>query len=168
VAAIGTSLAKLAPQQATTYQQNTKKLATEITQIDTWIRSQINTIPADKKILFTTHDALGYYSKAYGLPVDALEGISTEEKPNAARARELIDKIKKTKVPTIYAELSLNPQLIKNVAKDAKVKVAEQEIYADGLGEAVSAGGTYQKMLISNTKSIVQGLGGKYLPFAAN
>jgi manganese/iron transport system substrate-binding protein len=47
------------------------------------------------------------------------------------------------------------------------VKVATQEIYADGLGEVNSPGGTYQKMLTSNTKSIVEGLGGKFTPFLA-
>jgi manganese/iron transport system substrate-binding protein len=160
---IGTNLAKISPAQATTYQENVKKLTTEIAQLDTWIRSQINTIPADKKILFTTHDALGYYSQAYGIPVNALEGISTEEKPNAARAKALVDKIKQTKVPTIYAEAALNPKLIKSVAQSANVKVSEQEIYADGLGKDA----TYQQMLIANTQAIVTGLGGKFTPFTA-
>jgi manganese/iron transport system substrate-binding protein len=167
VATIGASLEKLVPAQATIYQQNTKKLTTEIAQLDTWIKSQINTIPAGKKILFTTHDSLGYYSKAYGIPVNALKGLSTEDKPTAARTKELVDKIRKTKIPTIYAELSLNPQLIKNVAQEAKVKVSEQEIYADGLGGIGSPGGTYQQMLVSNTKAIVEGLGGKYTAFVA-
>jgi manganese/iron transport system substrate-binding protein len=162
---IETNLAKLVPTQATTYQHNTSKLTAEIGQIDTWIRSQINTIPANQKTIFTTHDSLGYYATAYGIPVNALEGLSTEEKPNAARARELVDKIRKTQVPTIYAETSLNQQLIKTVAQAANVKVADREIYADGLGEANSAGGTYQQMLIANTRSIVVGLGGKYTPF---
>lgn len=166
-ATIGASLEKLVPAQSTIYQQNTQKITAEISQLDTWIKSQISTIPADKRIIFTTHDALGYYSQAYGIPVDALEGVSTEDKPTAARAKELVDKIKKTKIPTIYAELTLNPQLIKNIAQEAKVKVAAQEIYADGLGEIGSPGGTYQQMLISNTKTIVEGLGGKYTAFVA-
>jgi manganese/iron transport system substrate-binding protein len=158
---IAANLEKLIPAKAAIYKQNTQKLTTEISQIDTWIKSEINTIPATKKVLFTTHDALGYYSKAYGIPVDALEGLSTEEKPNAARARELVDKIKKSQVPTIFAELTLNPKLITTIAQEAKVKVSEREIYADGLGEASSSGGTYQKMLVSNTKAIVEGLGDK-------
>ncbi len=164
VAAIAASLAKLVPDRAITYQRNTQKLTAEITQIDTWIRSQINTIPVATKVLVTTHNALGYYAKAYGIPVDGLEGVSTEEKPNAARTKELIEKIKKTKAPTIYAESALNPQLMKIVARAAQVQISAQEIYADGLGEISSPGGTYQKMLISNTKSIVEGLGGKYIP----
>ena len=164
---IETNLEKLVPAQAATYQKNTQKLTSEITQIDTWIRSQVQTIPTAQKVLVTTHDALGYYSQAYGIPVAALEGVSTEDKPNAARAKELVDKIRKTKVPTIFAELTLNPQLIQTIARAAQVKVSTQEIYTDGLGAIDSSGGTYQKMLISNTKSIVTGLGGKYTPFMA-
>ena len=164
---IEASLENLVPAQAATYKQNTQKLTAEIGQIDTWIKAEVETIPAAKRVLFTTHDALGYYSKAYGIPVDALEGLSTEDKPNAARAKEMVEKIGKAKVPTIFAELTLNPKLITTIANEAKVKVSAQEIYADGLGEVSSAGGTYQKMLSSNTKAIVEGLGGKYTPFAA-
>jgi manganese/iron transport system substrate-binding protein len=163
---IEASLEKLVPAQAATYKQNTQKLTAELGQLDTWMKSQIKTIPAAKKTLFTTHDALGYYSKAYGIPVDALEGLSTEEKPNAARAKEMVSKIRKARVPTIFAELTLNPKLITAIAQEANVKVSAQEIYADGLGEASSPGETYQKMLISNTKSIVEGLGGKFTPFS--
>lgn len=165
--AIEANLEKIVPAQAATYKQNTQKLTSEIGQLDTWVKSEINTIPAAKKVLFTTHDALGYYSKAYGIPVEGLEGLSTEEKPNAARAKELVDKIKKAQIPTIFAELTLNPKLITTIAQEAKVKVSEQKIYADGLGEVSSLGGTYQKMLVSNTKAIVEGLGGKYTPFVA-
>jgi manganese/iron transport system substrate-binding protein len=163
---IAANLEKLVPAQAAIYKQNARKLTSEIGQLDTWIKSQINTIPAAKKVLFTTHDALGYYSKAYGIPVDALEGLSTEEKPNAAKAKELVGKIKKAQVPTIFAELTLNPKLITSIAKEANVKVADRELYVDGLGEADSSGGTYQKMLSANTQTIVEGLGGKYTPFS--
>jgi manganese/iron transport system substrate-binding protein len=163
---IEANLAKLVPAKAPFYQQNTQKLTAEISQLDTWIRSQINTIPIAQKILVTTHDALGYYATAYGLPIATLSGVSTEEKPNAATAKELIEKIKQTKIPTIYAESNLNPQLIKTIAREAQVKVSKRELYADGLGKATSSGGTYQQMLIANTQAIVTGLGGTYTPFA--
>lgn len=160
-------LSKIAPDQAALYNENTQKVTSELGQIDRWIQSQINTIPQASRTLVTTHDALGYYSKAYGIPVAALEGISTEEKPTAANVKTLVAEIQEKKVPTIYAELSINPQLIQTVAKEAKVKVAEEEIYADGLGEAGSRGDTYQKMLIANTKAIVEGLSGQYTAFQA-
>jgi manganese/iron transport system substrate-binding protein len=168
VETIANNLVKVAPNNSAIYKQNTQKLTSEIVQIDRWIKTEIDTIPPINRVLFTTHDALGYYSKAYGIPVAALEGLSTDERPNAARLRELIDKIRKTQVPTIFVEATVNPQSIETISKETKVKISPQKIYADGLGEVNSAGSTYQKMLISNTKAIVEGLGGKYTPFVAN
>jgi manganese/iron transport system substrate-binding protein len=162
---IEASLGKLIPARSATYRQNTRKLTSEITQLDKWIKSQIKTIPRDRQILVTTHDALGYYSQAYGIPLATLAGVSTEEKPNAARIKELVEKIKATKASTIFAELTVDSRSIKTVASEAKVQISNQEIYADGLGEPNSSGGTYQKMLISNTQAIVTGLGGKYTEF---
>jgi manganese/iron transport system substrate-binding protein len=164
---IQSNLAKVAPENAELYAKNTKAIAAELTEIDSWIKSQIATIPPASRTLITTHDALGYYSKAYGIPVAALEGISTEEKPTAARVKQTVKTIEKAKVPTIFAELTVNPKLIETVAKEAKVKVSDREIIADGLGEAGSEGETYQKMLVANTRSIVEGLGGKYTAFPA-
>lgn len=163
---ISDSLEKVSPNNAAQYTSNAKKLTSQISQIDTWIKSQIKTIPASQRKLITTHDAMGYYSKAYGIPIEgALEGISTEEAPTAARVRELVKDIKRSRVPTIFAETTINPRLIQTVAREAKVKVSERELYADTLGEKGTEGETYQKMMIANTRTIVEGLGGTYTPF---
>ena len=163
---VGENLIKLQPSQSSRYLANTQKLANELIQLDTWIKAQTATIPANRRKLVTTHDALGYYAKAYRIPVvGALQGISTEEKPTPKRIAELVKSIRQTGVSKIFAEVTINPKLITAVAREAKVKIAEQELFADGLGEPGSAGETYQKMLISNTKTIVEGLGGSYHHF---
>lgn len=164
---INQKLSTLQPEQANTYKQNTTRITNELQQIDTWIGSQIETIPPASRKLVTTHDALGYYSQAYNIPVEgALGGISTEEQPTPTRVKELVTVITDAKVPTIFAEVTINPKLIETVAKEAKVKVSERELYADGLGEKGSEAETYAGMLIANTRTIVEGLGGKYTPFA--
>lgn len=163
---ISEKLSQLEPANAQLYAANTQKITAEVGQIDTWIKSQIATIPQSSRKLVTTHDALGYYSKAYNIPIEgALQGISTEEAPTATRVKELVGEIKTDNVPTIFAELSSNPKLIETVAKEANVKLSEQELYADGLGEPGSSGETYQKMLLGNTEAIVRGLGGQFTPF---
>ncbi|MGV0026823.1 metal ABC transporter solute-binding protein, Zn/Mn family [Phormidesmis priestleyi] len=168
VEVIESNLAKVAPANAALYAKNAQAITGELAQIDMWIKSQIATIPTESRKLVTTHDALGYFSKAYNIPVQgALEGVSTDEKPTASRVKDLVKDIEDAKVPTIFAELSINPQLIQAVAKEANVKLSDREIYADGLGEAGSAGDTYQKMLTANTQTIVEGLGGKFTPFVA-
>jgi manganese/iron transport system substrate-binding protein len=161
-------LAKVFPQNAVRYGKNAQALTKQLSQIDGWIKMQVATIPLSSRKLVTTHDALGYYAKAYGIPVErALGGISTKEKPTAGRVAELVKIIQAAKVPTIFAESTINPRLIEAVARDAKAKIADRELFADGLGERRSRGDTYQKMLITNTETIVEGLGGKYKAFEA-
>ncbi len=168
VKAISKNLIALRPDQADLYAKNTAKIVAELEQLHPWIKAQIATIPEATRKLITTHDALGYYSKAYGIPLEgALGGISTEEQPTAGRIKELVKIIKDTKVPTIFAEVTLNPKLITAVAKEAGVKVSERELFADGLGEKGSEGETYRGMLEANTRTIVEGLGGKFTPFQA-
>ena len=164
--AVSKSLSTLRPDQAEIYAKNTLKLVNELEQIDAWIKVQITTIPVDSRKLITTHDALGYYAKAYNIPMEgALNGISTEEQPTPTRVKELVEVIKSSKVPTIFAEVSINPKLITAVAKEANIKVSDRQLYADGLGAKGSEAETYTGMLIANTRTIVEGLGGKYTPF---
>lgn len=167
VSEIERNLSKVVPANAALYAKNAQTLTSQLTQLDSWIRSSIATIPKASRKLVTTHDALGYYATAYSIPVEgALEGISTEEKPTANRVKELVKTIQDTKVPTIFAETAINPQLVQTVARESNVKVSDRELFADGLGAPGSEGDTYPKMLAANTQTIVEGLGGKFTPFA--
>ncbi len=168
VESLQAALGKAIPAQAATYAANAKTLTTELAQIDSWVKEQIATIPEKSRKLVTTHDALGYYGKAYGIPIEgALQGLSTEEKPTPVRVKKLVTEIKTSGVPTVFAEATNSSKLLDTVAGDAKVKVSTNPLFADGLGEAGSTGDTYPKMLISNTKTITEGLGGKFQDFAA-
>jgi len=138
----------------------------ELGQIDQWIIKQIATIPQNQRKLVTTHDAFQYFTTAYGLEMaGTLIGISTEEQPSAQTVKNLANSIKKMQIPAIFAETTINPQLIKTVAEEAGVKLAPQELYSDSIGAKGSEGDTYIKMLIANTKSIVESLGGNYEAF---
>ncbi|MEQ8956394.1 MAG: zinc ABC transporter substrate-binding protein, partial [Coleofasciculus sp. C2-GNP5-27] len=122
--------------------------------------------PANQRKLVTTHDAFQYYAQAYGLEViGTLIGISTEEQPSAQTVKTLSDAVKEAGVPAIFAETTINPALIETVAEEAGVKLAPSELYSDSLGAPGSEADTYVKMLITNTRTIVEALGGDYQAF---
>lgn len=155
-------LATLVPDQSRVYQQNAETLSQQLTQIDDWIKTQVATVPAANRKLVTTHEALGYYADAYGFELEGtIEGVNTEEKPSAARLTGLVDQLKQAQVPTIFVETTTNPKLLDTVAQEANVKVAEQPLYIEGPGGEGTAAPTYQTMLITNTCTIVEGLGGQ-------
>ena len=159
-------LIELSPDDKEEFTQNAAQLNQELQRLDSWITQQIQTIPQNQRKLVTTHDAFQYYTRAYGLEVaGTLIGISTEEQPSAQTVKNLSDSIKNMKVPAIFAETTINPVLIKAVAEEAGVKLAEQQLYSDSIGASGSDGDSYIKMMVSNTRAIVEALGGKYSPF---
>ncbi|WP_445635786.1 metal ABC transporter solute-binding protein, Zn/Mn family [Nostoc sp. DSM 114161] len=168
VEVINSNLKKLPSSDAELYTSNTKKIRNELAQLDNWIKSTIASIPTKQRKLVTTSDAFGYYAKAYGISLaGGMEGIRTQEKLTTPRVNNLAKNIKQAKVPTIFPEVAINPNLIQSVATEANVQISERRLYSEGLGEAGSEADTYQKMMIANTRTIVEGLGGTYLMFQA-
>jgi manganese/iron transport system substrate-binding protein len=159
-------LIELSPEDKDKFTQKASQLTSELKQLHSWINQQIQTIPADKRKLVTTHDAFQYYGRAYGIAIaGTLIGISTEEQPSAQTVQRLVESIKKIGVPAIFSETTINPALIKTVAQEAGVKLAPNQLYSDSIGAKGSNGDSYIKMMEANTRSIVEALGGKYTPF---
>ncbi|WP_397326910.1 metal ABC transporter solute-binding protein, Zn/Mn family [Nostoc sp. FACHB-110] len=48
--------------------------------------------------------------------------------------------MQKQGVPTIFTETTINSKLIQAVAKEAKIKFSDRELFADGLGEKGTEG----------------------------
>nr|WP_245587536.1 zinc ABC transporter substrate-binding protein [Cylindrospermum stagnale] len=166
VEVINRNLGKLAPSNAKNYRSKSKQITNELTQLDSWIKLRIASIPDKQRTLVTTDNALGYYVKAYGLAyAGTLKAVNTNAKLTDIRERDLVENIQKAQVPTIFAKTTINPDLIESIATKAEVRVSKRELYTDGLGKPGSDGETYQKMMAANTRTIVEGLGGTYLKF---
>ncbi|WP_414754719.1 metal ABC transporter substrate-binding protein [Anabaena sp. CCY 9910] len=159
---INSNLRKLEPSNTAIYGDNTKRIKTELIQLDNWIKLKIATIPKEKRKLVTTYNAINYYTNAYGIPSAT---IGTEEQATDQRIKNLTQYIQKSNVPTIFADMTDTLKVMESVATEAEVKLSERRLYTQGLGETTSDGDTYQSMMIANTRTIVEGLGGTYLIF---
>jgi manganese/iron transport system substrate-binding protein len=166
VNAIRDALSELSPENAAAIQENAANYTATLEELHRWIQGQIATIPRENRRLVTTHDAFQYYAQGYGLEiVGTLIGISTEEQPSAQTVTRLVEDIKRTQVPAIFAETTINSQLIRTVAEEAQVNLAPQELYSDSIGTPGSEADSYMKMMVSNTRAVVEALGGTYTPF---
>lgn len=163
---INTNLKRIAPANADIYNSNKQAIKSEFSQLDTWVKQRISSIPKKGRILITTHDAMGYYTKAYGLSIPAaLQGIGSNEKNLDARVKQLVDTINKNFAPTIFADTTISIDLIENVAQQARINISKNSLFADDLGASGTEGDSYENMMIANTRTIVEGLGGTYLIF---
>lgn len=162
VTVIEEALGAIAPDQQAQYQQNAQAIRDELVALDAWIAQQTATVPADNRKLVTTHDSFRYFAETYGFTVaGALSGLSTEAEISAQRLTELVDLVKAASVPAIFAETTTNVKQIETVARDANVAVAPQALFVEGAGGEGSAAETYQQMLVVNTCTIVDALGGQ-------
>lgn len=164
-AAIATTIAEnltaINPDEAPLYQDNAALISEQFAALDDWVRSQVNTIPVGNRVLVTTHDSFQYFAAAYGLEaMAALSGLSTEEQPSARALKGIVDEVKDTGVPTIFAESPSSTQLIDTVANNAGVDVGDRPLLVAGPDELDSEADTLQAMLVVNTCTIVNGLGG--------
>ena len=167
VEAIRDELIEQSPEDREVFTQNAADYIAQLEQLDSWVQTQIDTVPPERRRLITTHDAFQYYTTAYGLDVTGtLIGISTEEQPSAQTVQQLVEAVQAAGVPTIFAETTINPRLIQTVAEEAGVQLAPRELYSDSIGAPGSEGDSYLKMIASNTEVIVENLGGTVQPFA--
>lgn len=164
---ISRNLQQVNPQEASRYQENADRLTAEFQAIHGWIQTQVDTVPTDNRELVTPHAAFNYYADAYGLQVKgALSGLSTEEKPTASQVSSLVEQVKMAEVPAVFAETSTSPDLIQTVAKEAGVIVPDQPLHVEGpTGDSQAP--TLQAMLVANTCTIVNALGGTCDPATA-
>lgn len=153
------SLVSLDTVNADFYRDNAERYLAELDALDTQIKARVAEIPASCRKLVTNHDVLGYYSLAYGLELVGSVIPSTESNAQASASdvAGIVAKIRAQRVPAIFSEASINPALIRQVGREANVKVVD-DLYGDSLGPAGSDGDTYVKMMQADTNKIVDAL----------
>jgi ABC-type Zn uptake system ZnuABC Zn-binding protein ZnuA len=118
----------------------------------------VDEIPEARRILITTHETFAYFGARYGFKVDSALGVTTEAAdPSAGEIAELIERVKASGVPAIFADNVSNPRLMEQIAREAGVKLAPP-LFTDALGEKGSDGETYVKMMRYNLRTIIEAL----------
>lgn len=154
-------VSRLQPDLKWAYEARARLYLQQLRVLDSWIRKQFNVIPPPQRILVTSHDAFNYFAEEYGFKNRAPVGWSTGSEVGAgmtpARRKKVVDSIRSYGVKAVFVETSVNPKLVREIARDAGVKVGG-ELYSDSMGEAGSAGETYIGMMRENVLTIVNAL----------
>lgn len=150
-------LVDLLPEHKTDFEKNFQNYKKELEELDKYIIAQINTIPKEKRILITSHDAFQYYGRKYGLQLESILGTSTDADIQAEDVINLQKIIKKSKVPAVFIESTVNPKTLQQLAKDTKIAIGGK-LLSDSIGDEELGGETYVEMLKQNTDVIVEAL----------
>ncbi|TVZ21390.1 manganese/zinc/iron transport system substrate-binding protein [Dokdonia sp. Hel_I_63] len=150
------------PQNAKSYEANAQNYLAQLDELEAEIKATIATLPAEKRILVTAHDAFNYFGKSYGFEVVGLQGLSTATEAGVKDVQRLSQFIIDNKVKAIFVESSVPRRTIE--ALQAAVQSRGQEVviggslYSDALGNVGSVEGTYIGMFKYNVTTIVETL----------
>lgn len=136
----------------------------QLSELNTWIHTMIETIPLEHRILVTAHDAFAYFGKRYGIRVMGLQGVSTESEIALRDVQELASFIGEQRIPALFFESSIPERTIKAVqeaviSRGYRVRIG-RELLSDALGDVTHESHTYRGMIMWNVKAMVEALSG--------
>lgn len=139
------------------YDANAAAYLAKLDALEGQVKAAIAAIPADRRVIITSHDAFGYFGDAYGVKLLAPEGVSTETEASAKDVGRIIRQIKAQKVPAVFLENVTNPKLVDRIAKESGAKVGGT-LYSDALSDDKGPAPTYIDMMQSNVRELSSAL----------
>lgn len=150
------------PSKQASFKSNADKHQKELLELDKWVTEKINEIPKENRALVTSHDAFGYFGKAYDIEVKGLQGISTIAEFGLKDVTNMVDFLIENNVKAVFVESSMPRKPLQAVIKGCQEKghkVNEGGIlYSDAMGKAGTPEGTYLGMVRHNLNTVNRAL----------
>ena len=161
VEAIRAELSKVDPRGREAYARNAERTVRRLRRLDRKIAGCVERVPAAKRKIVTTHDALGYFARRYGVEVvgAVIPSLSTQAQASAGDVERLVEQIRREGVEAVFPESSVNPDIERAIAGEAGARIGDS-LYADSLGPSGSAGDTYIGALAADARRLVRGMSG--------
>lgn len=148
------ALSAASPDDAANFKSIAANYANQLEQLDAYARAHIGAIPKEKRKVLTSHDAFGYFSRAYGVSFLSPIGLSTESEASAGDVAKLIDQIKKEGVKVYFIENSNDPRLVQQIAAATGAKPGGK-LYVESLSAADGPAATYTALFRYNVDQII-------------
>jgi ABC-type Zn uptake system ZnuABC Zn-binding protein ZnuA len=159
VAAVRDALTEVDPKGRATYRRNAAAYTRRLRRLDSDIAACMAKVPAGRRKLVTTHDALGYFADRYHVDVVGalIPSLSTQAQPSVEDINALVGQIRDEGVKAIFPETAINEKLEQAVSREADAEVGAP-LWTDSLGPEGSTGDTYIKAMAHNTEAMVDGM----------
>ena len=145
------------PQYSKQFNQLNKAYIQKVNALQKSLSEKLSSIPKDKRLVVTSHDAFNYLGKEFSISFIAPVGFNTDIEPTASDVAKLIDQIKSQKVKALFVENISNPRLLEQISAETKVGIGGS-LYSDALSEISGPASTYLKMMEYNIVSLVTAL----------
>ncbi len=159
----GRALAQLDPPRAEHYSRQAADYAAEVRALSDDLSAQLATIPEQRRVMVTAHDAFQYFGRAFKMEVRGVQGVSTDSETGLRELERLVDFLVTRKIPAVFVETSVNDAKVRALidgaaAQGHRVQMAEPELFSDALGDPGTPEGSYVGMMRANVSTLVEAL----------
>ena len=165
VPAVVDALTKLDPDGRAHYQARAADFIARLEALDGRLRDRLATIPKQRRVLVTAHDAFRYFGRAYDVEVVGVQGTSTESEAGLADINRLVELIVSRGIPAVFVETSVSERNVTALREGAQARghavAIGGKLYSDALGGPGSGAETLEEVLAANVETIHAGLTGK-------
>jgi zinc/manganese transport system substrate-binding protein len=159
VTAIRDGLCAADAANCTSYTANATALDSRIADLDAKAHAAFDAIPLERRKVITSHDAFGYFGRAYGITFHAAQGVSTESEASAGDIGALIRQIRDSGITTLFVETITDSRLIKEIASETGARMGG-DLYSDALAPAGEPAASYLGMMDHNIKLLAAAMAG--------
>ncbi len=156
------ALSEADPAHREVFARNAAAYLDSLDALHAWVRQEMATVPRERRVLITAHDAFGYFGRAYDVEVVGLQGISTVAEFGVADVRRLVDLIAGRGIKAVFIESSVPRRSIDAVVEGCRGRGHPIEVggtlFSDAMGAAGTPEGTYVGMIRANVRTIVEAL----------
>ena len=154
---ITAALAQADPANAADFYQSRAAYVAEIEALDAEIREIMAALPADRRIVVTSHDAFQYFGRDYGLTFIAPQGLSTESEASAKDVARLIQQIRERGIRAVFIENIGDARLLEQIANETGATIGGT-LYPGALSGPDGPAPTYLEMMRHNAMTLAQAL----------
>lgn len=153
---LANALEEVDPADAADYRQAARDYAAQLDRLDRDLRRTLAAVPPADRELITSHDSLAYFAARYGFEIvaTAFPASGPEAEASAARLDELVQTVRESDVPAVFAQEEDDPEALRLVADDAGVAIVDDLVI-----ESPGGTGGYAAMLRRDATLIADALG---------
>ena len=118
-------LVRIDPEHADVYDSNLTAFTARVGGLDRALRDGTATIPPERRLLLTYHDAYAYFAREYGWTVVGAIQPSSFDEPTPRDVARLIDQIEEQRVPVVFGSEVFPSPVLEQIAAETGVRYVD-------------------------------------------
>ena len=151
------AFSELDPDGAEQFADNALAYKEQLKRLDEELRSALEAIPPERRVLVSCEGAFSYLASDYGLDEAYLWPVNAESQVTPRRMARLIETVRDRKIPTIFCESTVSDKVQRQVAAESGARFGGT-FYVDSLSLADGPAPTLLKLQRHNVALLIQGL----------